>query len=96
MIAATMAVTGLFPVLGLIDMPLRTESNLSMLLMAPVLYGTYIVLKHFGSSPRAATVSDRVGWAPSGPPLVLSLVVALSAGTGAVLAMQHVGLKLPA
>ena len=95
MIAAAMAVTGLFPVLALVDVPLRIESNLSMLLMAPVLYGTYIVLNGRNSTARAVTVSDRLGGALSGPPLVLSLVMALALGTGAVLAIHYVGLKLP-
>ena len=95
MIAATMAVTGLFPVLALVDVPLRIESNLSMLLMAPVLYGTYIVLNGRNSNARAATVSDRLGGALSGPPLVLSLVMAVALGTGAVLAIHYVGLRVP-
>ncbi|MDE0192352.1 MAG: hypothetical protein OXQ90_13440, partial [Gammaproteobacteria bacterium] len=95
MIAATMAVTGLFPVLALVDVPLRIESNLSMLLMAPVLYGTYIVLNRRNANARAVTVSDRLGGALSGPPLVLSLVMALALGTGAVLAIHYVGLTVP-
>ena len=96
MIAATMAVTGLFPVLSLVDVPLRIESNLSMLLMAPVLYGTYIVLNGRIADSRAVTVSDRLGGALSGPPLVLSVVMALALGTGAVLAIHYVGLRVPA
>ena len=95
MIAATMAVTGLFPVLALLDVPLKIESNLSMLLMAPVLYGAYIALNGRTSNARAATVSDRLGGALSGPPLVLSLVMALALGTGAVLAIHYVGLRVP-
>lgn len=95
MIAATMAVTGLFPVLALVDVPLKFESNLSMLLMAPVLYGTYIVLNRRNATNRAVSVSDRLGGALSGPPLVLSLVMALALGTGAVLAIHYVGLTAP-
>ncbi len=95
MIAATMAVTGLFPVLALLDVPLRIESNLSMLLVAPVLYGTYIVLNRRNATARAATVADQLGRALSGPPLVLSLVMALALGTGAVLAIRYVGLTMP-
>lgn len=95
LIAAAMAVTGLFPVLELVDVPLRIESNLSMLLMAPVLYGTYIVLNGRNTTARAVTVSDRLGGALSGPPLVLSLVMALALGTGAVLAIHYVGLSMP-
>ena len=95
LIAAAMAVTGLFPVLELVDVPLRIESNLSMLLMAPVLYGTYIVLNGRNTTERAVTVSDRLGGALSGPPLVLSLVMALALGTGAVLAIHYVGLSVP-
>ena len=95
MIAVAMAVTGLFPVLALVDVPLRIESNLSMLLMAPVLYGSYIVLNGKSSTARAATVSDRLGGALSGPPLVLSLVMAVAVGTGAVLAIHYVGLQAP-
>ena len=94
-IAATMAVTGLFPVLALVDAPTRIESNLSMLLMAPVLYGAYIVLNRRGAASRAGTVSDRLGVALSGPPLVLSLVMAVAVATGAVLAIHYAGLKLP-
>ena len=95
LLAATMAVTGLFPVLALVDVPLRIESNLSMLLMAPVLYGIYIVLNGRNSTARAVTVSDRLGGALSGPPLVLSLVMAVALGTGAVLAIHYVGLTVP-
>ena len=81
--------------LALIEVPLRIESNLSMLLMAPVLYGIYIVLNRRNADTRAATVSDRLGGALSGPPLVLSLVMALALGTGAVLAIHYVGLTVP-
>jgi len=95
-IAATMAVTGLFPVLALVDVPMRIESNLSMLLMAPVLYGTYIVLNRRGSTARASTISERLGVALSGPPLVLSLVMAVAVATGVVLAIDFVSLKVPA
>ncbi|MXY58301.1 MAG: hypothetical protein F4029_12080 [Gammaproteobacteria bacterium] len=95
MMAATMAFTGLFPVLRLVDVPLKIESNLSMLLMAPVLYGTYIVLNGRSSTARAVTISDQLGRALSGPPLVLSLVMALALGTGAVLAIHYVGLTVP-
>lgn len=95
LIAVTMALTGLFPVLALIEVPLKVESNLSMLLMAPVLYGAYIVLNRRNANSRAVTVSDRLGGALSGPPLVLSLVMALALGTGAVLAIDYVGLTVP-
>ena len=95
LIAVTMALTGLFPVLALIEVPLKVESNLSMLLMAPVLYGAYIVLNRRNANSRAVTVSDRLGGALSGPPLVLSLVMALALGTGAVLAIHYVGLTVP-
>lgn len=95
LIAVTMALTGLFPVLALIEVPLKVESNLSMLLMAPVLYGAYIVLNRRNANSRAVTVSDRLGGALSGPPLTLSLVMALALGTGAVLAIHYVGLTVP-
>ena len=95
MIAATMAVTGLFPVLALVEVPLKVESNLSMLLMAPVLYGTYIALNRRNANNRAVSVSARLGGALSGPPLLLSLVMALALGAGAVLAIHYVGLTAP-
>ena len=94
-IAATMAVTGLFPLLRLVEVPMRIESNVSMLLMAPVLYGTYIVLHRRGSKARAGTLSDQLGAALSGPPLLLSLIMAVAVGTGAVLAIHYLGLKVP-
>lgn len=95
-IAMTMAVTGLYPLLARVGAPVRIESNVSMLLMAPVLYVAYVVLHRRGRTTRAATLSDRLGAALSGPPLLLSLVMAVAVGTGVVLAIHYLGLKVPA
>ena len=95
-IAATIALTGLFPVLELVDVPLRIESNLSMLLIAPVLYGAYLILSRTGLAARQVTVSDRLAGALSGPPLTLSLMMAVTLATGTVLAIHYAGLKVPA
>ena len=95
-VAVTIALTGLFPVLELVKVPLRIESNLAMLLIAPVLYGIYLILNRLSLAAREVTVSDRLAGALSGPPLTLSLMMAVTLATGAVLAIHYAGLKLPA
>jgi len=60
-----------------------------------VLYGGYMVLNHRASATRTGTVSERLEVALSGPPLLLSLVMAVAVGTGVVLAIHYAGLKAP-
>ena len=93
-IAGTISFTGLLPVLG--GTPVAIEAALSLLLMAPVLYGTYLVLNRMALAVRRVSVADRLAGALSGPPLGLSLLMAITVATCAVIAIRYVGQQTPA
>ncbi len=92
-IAAAISIRGLLPVLN--GVPVRVESSLPLLLMAPVLYGIYLVLNRSAAAARQVSVSERLATALSGPPLILTLALAVAVATCAVLLIHYVGLNHP-
>ena len=92
-IAATLSGRALLPVLT--DRPVRLEAAIPLLLMAPALYGVYLVLNRSGVAARQASVPDRLSSALSGPPMLLTLGLGMTVAVGAVLLIDYVGLTLP-
>ena len=92
-VAAAVSAQGLLPALygGLV----RLESSIPLLFMAPALYATYLVLNRAGAVERRGSVLDQLAAALSGPPLALTLALALAVATGAVLLIRYVGLNHP-
>ena len=93
-VAAALSARGLLPVLN--DAPVRLEAAVPLLLMAPALYATYFALNRTALAERAASVADRLAAALSGPPLLMTLALATTIATGAVLLIHYVGLAHPA
>ena len=89
-IAGVVSAQGLLPALD--GAPVNVEAALALLLMAPALYGTYLVLNRSGGTTRDASVSERLAAALGGPPLILSLALAVAVATCAVLLIRYVGL----
>ena len=89
-IAGVVSAQGLLPALD--GAPVNIEAALALLLMAPALYGTYLVLNRSGGTTRDASVSERLAAALGGPPLILSLALAVAVATCAVLLIRYVGL----
>ena len=89
-IAVVVSAHGLLPALA--DAPVDLEAALPLLLMAPALYGTYLVLNRSTSATSQASVPDRLAAALGGPPLVLTLALAVVVATCAVLLIRYVGL----
>ena len=89
-IAVVVSAQGMLPALD--GAPVDVEAALPLLLMAPALYGTYLVLNRSSGTARQASVSDRLAAALGGPPLVLTLALAVAVATCAVLLIRYAGL----
>ena len=92
-IAVAIAARGMWPALN--GAPVRVESHLAMLLVAPPLYWAYLALNR-ARTAAGAPVLDRIAVALSGPPLVLTLALAVTVATCALLLIQYMGLTYPA
>lgn len=92
-IAGIISARGLLPVLK--DGPVLVESSIPLLLMAAALYGTYLVLNRSGAADRGTSVPERLAVALSGPPLLLTLALAVTIATCVVLLIHYVGLNHP-
>ena len=89
-IAVVVSAQGMLPALD--GAPVNLEAALPLLLMTPALYVIYLVLNRSGGIARRASVSDRLAAALGGPPLVLTLALAVVVATCAVLLIRYVGL----
>lgn len=89
-IAAVASARGILPALN--GVPVRLESSLPLLLIAPALYGTYMMLNRSNEGTRYDTMAGRLTAALSGPPLILTLALAVVVATCAVLLIRYAGL----
>ena len=92
-VAIAIAVRGMWPALA--GATVRVESYMALLLVAPALYWAYLALNRSRAAAAQAAVLDRIGIALSGPPLVLTLALAVTVATCALLLIQYVGLQYP-
>ena len=92
-LAATLSVQGAWPALAGGSAPL--EPMLPALLVAPALYIVLLALRQQNQSGRVS-VADRLAGVLGGPPLVLSLALAVVVATCAVLGIRYAGLAAPA
>lgn len=92
-VAAAMAVRGMWPALA--GAAVRVESYMALLLVAPALYWAYLLLNRARAATAEAPVLERIAAALSGPPLVLTLALAVTVATCALLLIQYVGLNHP-
>ena len=92
-VAIAIAVRGMWPALA--GAAVRVESYMALLLVAPALYWAYLALNRSRAAAAQAAVLDRIGIALSGPPLVLTLALAVTVATCALLLIQYVGLQYP-
>ena len=92
-IAVAASAQGMLPALS--GASVRLESSLPLLLIAPALYGTYMALNRPSSGASGDTVTDRLAAALSGPPLILTLALAVVVATCAVLLIRYTGLNHP-
>ena len=92
-VAVAIAVRGMWPALA--GATVRVESYMALLLVAPALYWAYLTLNRSRAATAQAAVLDRIGIALSGPPLVLTLALAVTVATCALLLIQYVGLQYP-
>ena len=93
-VAIAVAVRGMWPALA--GTTVRVESYMALLFVAPALYWAYLALNRARAATAEAPVLDRIGAALSGPPLVLTLALAVTVATCALLLIQYVGLRSPA
>ena len=91
-LAATLSFQGAWPALAGGSAPL--EPMLPALLVAPALYIVLLGLRHRNQSGRVS-VADRLAGVLGGPPLVLSLALAVVVATCAVLGIRYAGLAAP-
>ena len=89
-VAVAVSGSGLAPALG--DAPVRLEASIPLLVMAPALYATYLVVRRGGTMPDAS-LPDRLAAALAGPPLVLTLALGTAVATGALLLIDYIGLN---
>ena len=92
-VAVAIAVRGMWPALA--GATVRVESYMALLLVAPALYWAYLTLNRSRAATAQAAVLDRIGIALSGPPLMLTLALAVTVATCALLLIQYVGLQYP-
>lgn len=92
-IGAVVCVGGIVPVLN--GASVRLEQHLPLLLLAPAVYVVYLAQNRAGEAARQLSVADRLGIALGGPPLVLTLALAVAVAGGALLAIRYVGLTFP-
>ena len=90
-VAIAVAVRGMWPALA--GTIVRVESYMALLFVAPALYWAYLALNRSRAATAQAPVLDRIGAALSGPPLVLTLALAVTVATCALLLIQYVGLR---
>ena len=88
--AAAIATQGMEPVLS--GAAVSFERCLALLLVAPALYWAYLALNRARAASAEAAVLDRLAAALSGPPLVLTLALAVAVATCALLAIHYAGL----
>ena len=92
-VAVAIAVRGMWPALA--GATVRVESYMALLLVAPALYWAYLLLNRSRTAKAPAPVLERIAAALSGPPLVLTLALAVTVATCALLLIQYVGLNHP-
>lgn len=92
-VAAAIAARGMWPALA--GAAVRVESYMALLLVAPALYWAYLLLNRARAATAEALVLERIAAALSGPPLVLTLALAVTVATCALLLIQYVGLNHP-
>ena len=93
-VAVAVAVRGMWPALA--GTAVRVESYMALLFVAPALYWAYLALNRSRAATARAAVHDRIAVALSGPPLVLTLALAVTVATCALLLIQYAGLRAPA
>ncbi len=93
-VSVAMSFCALLPTLA--DAPVRVEEAVPLLLVAPALYAIYILFNRLAAAARSPSVAERVAAALSGPPMALTLALAATLATGAVLLIDYVGLRSPA
>ena len=92
-IAVAIAARGMEPALR--GAAVSLERCLALLLVAPALYWAYLALNRWRATSDKATVLDRLSAALSGPPLVLTLALAVAVATCALLAIHYAALAHP-
>ena len=93
-LAATLSFQGAWPALTGAAAPL--EPMLPALLVAPALYIVLLAVRHNDHADERVSVADRLAGVLGGPPLVLSLALAVVVATCAVLGIRYAGLAAPA
>ena len=92
-IAAALSALGLAPALK--GSSANLLGSLPLLLTAPAVYAAYLAFDKAAASGGGASVGDRVAAALAGPPLVLTLALAVAVATCAVLLIRYAGLVDP-
>ena len=92
-IGAVVCMEGIVPVLN--GASVRVEQHLPLLLLAPAVYVVYLAQNRAGAAARELSVADRLGVALGGPPLVLTLALAVAVAGGTLLWIRYVGLASP-
>lgn len=92
-IGAVVCVAGVVPLLN--GASVRLEQHLPLLLLAPAVYVVYLAQNRAGEAARELSVADRLGVALGGPPLILTLALAVAVAGGALLSIRYVGLAFP-
>ena len=92
-IGAVVCMEGIVPVLN--GASVRVEQHLPLLLLAPAVYVVYLAQNRAGEAVRELSVADRLGVALGGPPLVLTLALAVAVAGGTLLWIRYVGLASP-
>lgn len=93
-LAAVLSLRGIWPALA--GGAVQLEPALPALLVAPALYVVVLALRQRDAAGAGLSVADRLGAALGGPPLVLSLALAVVVATCVVLGIRYVGLAAPA
>ena len=92
-IGVVVCAEGILPVLG--GASVRVEQHLPLLLLAPAVYVVYLALNRTGEAARQRSVPDRLAAVLGGPPLILTLALAVAVAGGTLLAIRYAGLGDP-